>query len=1470
MGRRVLLAVLVALALPGIAHAAFPGSDPFESPRINTPNDPDFDNCEADNPGGATCSTYADEQYGSFGFSPDSANQAPPAGPHYLTGTRYADCSQLDAGGRRANITAEGVEGNPALEALAECLQISGVRADLAFKYDTGNPQTAVAILDTGIRWQDSELRTKVRLNRAELPLPTGSASYDRDGNGAFNVDDYAGQVSPAAGDDEADGVLDGSDLIATFSNGTDSDGNGYVDDIAGWDFFDDDNDPFDASSCCSASGHGTARAKAAVGATNNAQGEVGMCPDCQLMPLRVWDTFVVPTDNYAMGVMYAADNGASVVEGAVGGLTNTQFARRAFSYADAKGLALMLVSSDINSANHNYPTNYNEAVYVGGSIYDTAPNDTCGGLPGLPLIGDVAPSPPPEFTDGCNEFLNLLSTNLGIFPSTQPITTSFFRNSNLTQYGGKADIVLMGSTGSENTGQAAGAAGLLMAFGREQLSTPLTGNEVRQLLTMTAEDVLPGNTGAIGLPDKAVAGWDPHFGYGRVNLARAMQRIDENRIPPEAQIDSPDWFAPIDVDRVPASGVEIRGRAQARDGVGEWEIDIACGADTPDANFSRLLAGMGAVNGSFGSIPKAKLVDLAQNCNGEVAGDAGRPAGTATSGAWPADPYPDPDPERHVFQIRLTVHAEGDPGNFGRYRKSLHAYSDDGNLAGWPRAVGSGADQSQYRTATGGEASPRMWDVDGDNALDVIVPTSSGELHALRSDGSELPGFPVLTDRYQLEMNHPVPLAGPAVPRESLRVPAIGDIDGDRDPEIVATAGEHLYAWDMDGTRAFRVGLDRSLSAPCKPGAPSPCFTPADRAITSSNHIKRGFIGSVALAQLDPATPGLEMVAGALDQHVYAWRGDGTSLPGFPRKLATAGADGAEIITTPAIADLDGQGPPEIILSTNEVVPGDPEFPGSFFEFASALLAATTGYNPVYALHADGTPVTGWPVKVGVAAGDLLPLVLPGHDSAVIDEDGGTDEVAVSGGTGVIPGGGSRLVRGDGTTVSSFESSNGSRIDQGAVLNLADYASAGDVLGTGSPQILKGGLTVNGAANLLAVNQNLPFNHVEQLWSPAAAGSYVDPGPSAPGFPIATDDFQLVSQGAVARVGGTGPGRQALVGTGLYQLHAYGTGGLEPAGWPKFTGGWIQTTPAVGDADGDGDLDVTALTREGWTFLWNTGVPACDDSNAEWWTYHHDEHSSGNYDHDARPPGTPTELVATRDDADIVVTLKAPGDDWLCGTPAKMLVNGVERDPATSFRITPAELGAASQITVRFRDEAFNYGRSASVAVPAVTPVGTATATPAGTASATATAGPGATATASPTATPTPTATATATATPTPGPAPAAGRCSVVVRGTPGADVLRGTSGSEKIKGRAGNDRISGEQGPDCLVGGKGADRLRGGAGSDSLKGGKGADLLSARGGSRGSVRDLVDCGPGQDIARVDRRDKVRRCENVSRRGPG
>src|SRR5688572_25085418 len=321
---------LCVLALPAIARAepVFPGSDPAESPRLNTPNDPDFDDCEGDDespdtpPPGPDCSSYAQEEFRAFGFSPDSANQLPPAGPHYLTGTRYTNCDQLDAQGREANRDAEAADLNAVPEgplrdaavAQAECLQIAGIRADTAWKYSTGDPATTIAILDTGIRWQTEDLRNKVDLNEGELPAPQSPApGFNPD---AYRVADFAGEVAIAAGDEEADTVLDASDLIATFSDGVDDDGNDYLDDIAGWDFFDDDNDPFDASSCCSASGHGTGRAREAAAATNNAHDGVGMCPDCQIMPLRVWDTFVVPTDNYAMGVVYAADNGAEVVEG--------------------------------------------------------------------------------------------------------------------------------------------------------------------------------------------------------------------------------------------------------------------------------------------------------------------------------------------------------------------------------------------------------------------------------------------------------------------------------------------------------------------------------------------------------------------------------------------------------------------------------------------------------------------------------------------------------------------------------------------------------------------------------------------------------------------------------------------------------------------------------------------------------------------------------------------------------------------------------------------------------------------------------------------------------------------------------------------------------------------------------------------------------------------------------------------------
>jgi Tol biopolymer transport system component len=103
-------------------------------------------------------------------------------------------------------------------------------------------------------------------------------------------------------------------------------------------------------------------------------------------------------------------------------------------------------------------------------------------------------------------------------------------------------------------------------------------------------------------------------------------------------------------------------------------------------------------------------------------------------------------------------------------------------------------------------------------------------------------------------------------------------------------------------------------------------------------------------------------------------------------------------------------------------------------------------------------------------------------------------------------------------------------------------------------------------------------------------------------------------------------------------------------------------------------------------------------------------------------------------------------------------------------------------------------------------------------------------------------------------------------ISGGAGDDVLGALSplpSSEAIRGDPGNDRLSGGPGNDFLAGGPGNDRLDPGPGSDTVSGGAGADTVLARDGSR----DRIDCGPGRDVAYVDRRDVVRRCERVVRR---
>ena len=1254
--RRLAVAVLAACLLAAApALGAFPGSNPDESVRLNTPNDPDFDPCEPDNDGGAGCSNVFDQEFERFGFAPNasqlSALYKPPFDAHV---TRLQ--AQNTAAGR-----------NP-------LGQVSGVSADRAWKRSLGRADVEIAILDTGIRWNNGQLRKKIALNEAELPTPqtaggAACAQDDCNSDGAFDVDDFANdpRVSITDGHAESDTMLDASDLIAAFDGDGDNDGNGYVDDIAGWDFFDDDNDPYDASSYSSASNHGSGRAAEAGAQTNEGAGGTGVCPRCQIVPLRMWDTFVADVNNFAQAVLYAADNNVEVVEGAVGGLFNSRFGRAAFEHAYRKGVFFAIVSSDLNTADHNIPTVYDEAMQVQGSVSDVEGLGQNSAEVGA-FLGD-----------------------LGI-PTSAPIGT-WFRNSGTTQYGGHAHVVMPAVTGSQATGQAAGAAGLVASFGRQKTpGAPLEPNEIKQLLTLTAEDVVAQNTTGTGVADPAQVGWDQHFGYGRPDLGLALERIDEGKIPPQALITGPDWFAPLNLAR--QTSVQISGRLSAKRAAGyTWKLQWAPGIEPAEGDFQDVSTQSATtpIDGALGTINLNTV---------RAALDARTGGGATTDPTAPAKGPGDKDPNEPAFTVRIVV--TDSAGNRGEDRKVLFAYRDTTLHSGWARYTG-----------TGGEASQRLFDLNGDNALEVIEADSSGELNVLKADGTPLAAFnggqPVRTRVYANVHPAAASYAQVAPPREVLRTPAIGDIDGDLEPEIVDSGGEHVYAWNEDGSvvPGFPVRLDPSKSAPALR--------------TRENHIKRGFIASPTLGDLTGG-PALEIVVPGLDQHVYAWNGQGAPLPGFPSKVKDPALDGAEIINTAAIGNIAGDDRPEIVVPTAEF-DADPTAPGAPtgpLDLAGAIRGGVTnilanaigGSGRTYALGANGAVLPGWPIKPSGAVPDALPLVGPGvdHVLANVDSDPLLEVI------GNVATGDVEAHNGDGSAVTTYDASpaGGEHVDKVRVLNLFENPIVADLDTTlPGPEVVKGGLTLNQLLNLgVAVGQNLPYNHVMQAWNGQT-------GVSLPAFPQAIEDYQLLSSPAVADVSAAA-GREVIVGTGLYYLRNINSTGAEGAGWPKFTGGWLFGVPAVGDVDGDGNLEVSALTREGYSFLWDTDRPACG-TNDEWWTSRHDEWSTGAYGTDSRPPGTPTQLGVTRNGRSATISFTAPGDDWLCGKARRYRIvksTGAINHPADGTVVgdfdadatagqtetrTVADIGSkTTRVAVLYQDDAGNWGRLASAAVPA------------------------------------------------------------------------------------------------------------------------------------------------------------------------
>jgi hypothetical protein len=1171
--------------------------------------------------------------------------------------------------------------GDPVIDASAqELFGITGASVDRAWQTTTGRPDVLIAVLDSGIRWAEPQpdLVNKFFLNRGELPVPEGSTNerdpYDRNGDGVFNIADYLADGTHAAdsrvSDQNGNGMIDPEDLIFIFSDGVDDDGDGYVDDISGWDFFEDDNDPLDEVRY----GHGTGESHDSSAEANNGIGNPGACPNCLVLEVRVGDSFVTEANHFAQGVVFAVDSGARVVQEALGTLNQSRFGQQAVDYAFHRGVVVMASAADEESNHHNYPATYNHTVEV-NSVTKYAD-----------LSGLVQTPHSYLYLNGC------------------------------TNYGPHIALAVPSSScSSEATGLGAGMAGLVVSAGLNAVDRgiitaypqddgtaaafPLSADEVKQILIQTADDIdfdarddvsppLPQNySTTIPIPGlqhserfPSIAGFDQYFGYGRVNADRAVLRVASGQIPPEAWIELPAWFDTLD----PALGtVAVTGRVAANRAASyRYVVEVAPGVQPHESEFTVATSVGDLTAARIGELATIDLAALAARMPHGVEGPA------ITDGGQP-------DPDRFTFTVRVRV--VDDHGNVAEDRRALALHHDPDLLPGFPLLLG-GDGASAAATA----------DLDADGREEIVLGSSDGVVHAFRADGSELPGWPVHTDPLELHD------AGAGYATRAIPVPiyssvlggvSVGDLDRDGTLEVVATDLQgRLYVWEPDGGRrpgfpvrtlpeySFAFRSERTDLVPDRTNRHD-----------ANNRLGRALLGGAALGNLDGSADGsLEIVAGAFDRHLYAWHHDGTPVLGWPvllkdpAKVAAVdpisnevtltgnanGRIGTKIIVPPSLGDIDGDGSLDVVAAANEeyVEPPNAVFENMFIRLYQGAGVLKSGNTRVYAVHADGAAhgsagiargwnpdafLSGWPVKTALVTTELLPTVGTGSNGppALADVDGdGMLEIGTMSAVGpayVFRADGEsffgRHPTGEDWTLDTEHLGSDSNSTDAPLFGTVGAVALAELGGAGTGfQLLA---PTAGLGKLL--DQELPAMQTpsdDQLgaWNVTDASGAPSGREMLAAFPRVVNDLQFLAGPSVADIDGDGL-PEALEGSGVSDLHAVDATGAEPNGWPKFTNGWMVQSPAVGDIDGDSRLELIATSREGKLFAWRTSGDECGD--IPWRRWHHDEWGTGNYHTDARPPASlrPEDITATAV-GPLMLRLdltRVPGDGLFCGTAA-------------------------------------------------------------------------------------------------------------------------------------------------------------------------------------------------------------------------
>ena len=227
------------------------------------------------------------------------------------------------------------------------------IDAPEAWRFQTSSRDVVIGVIDSGIDYTHPDLADNIWTNPGEIP-----------------------------------------------GNGIDDDGNGFVDDVHGWDFFDNDSDPMDGN------GHGTHVAGTIAAVGNNEIGVAGVAPNAQLMALRFLNNSGNGISYHALlALEYATMMGAEITNNSWIGDSYSAGAQYAINRAGAMGSLYVVCAGNNRNDNDLNPTY--PASYLGNNVItvaSTTHNDTLSSFSnyGATTVDLAAPGS------------NILSTNSG------------------------------------------------------------------------------------------------------------------------------------------------------------------------------------------------------------------------------------------------------------------------------------------------------------------------------------------------------------------------------------------------------------------------------------------------------------------------------------------------------------------------------------------------------------------------------------------------------------------------------------------------------------------------------------------------------------------------------------------------------------------------------------------------------------------------------------------------------------------------------------------------------------------------------------------------------------------------------------------------------------------------------------------------------------------------------------------------